>query len=83
MGVAATSLKALPSLFFFSSEVRVLDMHVKFGKQFAHYLILFQELKSMQQKNLSSEKGNQKKNNTLEPSLQSNTRNGLCHQVII
>ena len=38
------------------ASYRVLDMHVKFAKQFTHYLILFQELESNKKK-LSSEKG--------------------------
>ena len=32
-------------------------MHVKFAKQFNHYLFLFQELESNNKKKLSSEKG--------------------------
>ena len=49
MGVAATPLKPLPSCYRVKrrgTSYRVLDMHVKFAKQFTHYLILFQELES-------------------------------------
>ena len=48
VGVAATPLKPLPSFYRvkWRGAHRVLDMHVKFAKQFTHYLILFQELES-------------------------------------
>ena len=49
VGVAATPLKPLPSCYrvkWKGTSYRVLDMHVKFAKQFTHYLILFQELEN-------------------------------------
>ena len=49
VGVAATTLKPLPSCYrvkWRGTSYRVVDMHMKFAKQFTHYLILFQELDS-------------------------------------
>ena len=49
VGVAATPLNSLPSCYCVKqrgTSYRVLDMHVRFAKQFTHYLILFQELES-------------------------------------
>ena len=42
-------------------------MHVKFAKQFIHYLILFQELESNKKKSLVSEKGQFLKNQKKPP----------------
>ena len=48
VSVSGITPKGPPKLLSCSYSVQ--DMHVKFGKQFTHYLILFQELESNKKK---------------------------------